>query len=59
MADAQRKAEGQMAQVSACAATDCAHNENKSCTADAIEVTMADGKPTCGTFSPAKPKARP
>lgn len=59
MAKAQKKSAGQAAQVSSCAATDCAHNSNKSCTADSIKVTMAGGKPTCGTFTPSKPKARP
>lgn len=59
MADAQRKVEGQAAQVGSCAATGCAHNEDRLCTADSIQLAMIDGKPTCGTFSPAKPKARP
>lgn len=47
------------AQVASCGATDCQHNESKACTADEITVTMKDGKPTCGTYAPEKPKARP
>lgn len=45
--------------VASCAATDCAHNEDRSCTADEIQVTMQGGNPTCGTYTPEKPKARP
>lgn len=45
--------------VASCAATDCQHNESRSCTAGEIRVTMQDGRATCGTYTPEAPKARP
>lgn len=47
------------AAVASCAATDCQHNDDRACTASEIQVAMQDGSPTCGTYSPETPKARP
>lgn len=59
MADAQKQHSAQPAAVASCAATDCAHNEDRNCMADTIQVAMADGKAVCGSYTPEKPKARP
>lgn len=47
------------ATVASCGATDCAHNENRDCTADEVRVSMQDGRATCQTYTPETPKARP
>lgn len=47
------------ATVASCAATDCQHNESRSCTADEIELEVRDGRAVCATYSSEKPKARP
>lgn len=59
MAEAQRNPAAQPAAVASCAATDCAHNDERTCTADRIQVAIADGQAVCGTYTPEKPKARP
>ncbi len=59
MAEPQRKTSARASTVSSCAATDCSHNEKRECTAGSIEVRMSDGKATCATYDPEKPKARP
>jgi hypothetical protein len=59
MADAQKQPAAQPAAVASCAATDCAHNEDRNCTADSIQVAVTDGQAVCGTYTPEKPKARP
>lgn len=47
------------ATVKSCAATDCAHNENRECTASAVTVVLEAGRPSCGTYEPSVPSARP
>ena len=47
------------AAVASCAATDCRHNESRSCTAGEIELKVEDGAAVCATYSSEKPKARP
>lgn len=59
MAQPQEKASGQTGTVASCAATDCRHNENRNCTAEAVKVTVKGGQPVCGTYAPETPKARP
>ncbi|MEK9502429.1 DUF1540 domain-containing protein [Gaopeijia maritima] len=48
-----------MASVKSCAATDCAHNEDRSCTASQVTVVLEAGRPSCGTYEPSAPSARP
>lgn len=48
-----------VAAVKSCAATDCAHNDDQSCTASAVTVVMEAGRPSCGTYEPSLPSARP
>lgn len=59
MAKPQRSASAQTGTVASCAATDCAHNEDRNCSAPSVQVKMQDGKAVCGTYAPEKPKARP
>ena len=59
MADAQRKASTSTSTVASCAATDCTHNENRSCQAGEVEIEVRDGRATCATYSSETPKARP
>lgn len=59
MADAQRQSAAQTAAVASCAATDCGHNENKSCTAAQIQISFQGGQAVCATYTSEKPKARP
>ena len=60
MAEPQKKARAEAATVSSCHATNCVHNEDKNCHADAIVVEMsADGHATCVTYESESPAARP
>ncbi|MEX2527961.1 MAG: DUF1540 domain-containing protein [Gemmatimonadota bacterium] len=59
MAQPKKQSSPNTSAVASCAATDCSHNEDRSCVAGSIEVTMQGGRATCGTYSPGKPKARP
>lgn len=47
------------ARVASCAATDCRHNESRTCTADEVRIEMTGGSPACGTYESEKPKPRP
>lgn len=55
----ERKGAAQESSVESCDATECVHNDDRSCTAGEIQVKMQDGRPVCGTYSSEKPKARP
>lgn len=59
MAEPQRKASARTSTVASCAATDCSHNEDRSCTAGSIELRVNEGRAVCDTYDPEKPKARP
>ena len=59
MAQPQRKQSDHPAHVRSCAATDCAHNEDRECHADEIEVKTRDGRPVCATYTTETPAARP
>lgn len=60
MAEPQRQHGAHPAHVASCSATDCAHNENRSCHAPEIHVEMkGDGHAICRTYDPESPKARP
>jgi len=59
MSQPERQPSAGASTVSSCAATDCQHNEDRNCNADEIQVTVQDGQPTCGTYTPEAPKARP
>ena len=48
-----------VAAVKACDATDCTHNEARSCTAPEVTVTVEAGRPICATYEPGVPSARP
>jgi len=58
MAQPAKRSESHAA-VAACGATDSAHNDAPSCTADEIRISMKGGSPVCQTFEPETPKARP
>lgn len=45
--------------VASCSATDCTHNEGGDCHAGEIRVEMGGQGAICGTYEPAKSKARP
>jgi hypothetical protein len=59
MANPQEKRAQATSAVASCAATDCQHNENRECHAGEIRVEMGAQGAVCGTYNPAKPKARP
>jgi len=59
MAKPQEKPRDRAATVSACAATDCSHNEDRDCTADEIELRVESGRAVCATYTTERPKARP
>ncbi len=47
------------ASVSSCAATDCAHNDDRSCTATQVMISLEGDRPVCGSYTPETPAARP
>lgn len=60
MAKAEREPSAEVSTVASCAATDCTHNESRSCTAGEIELRAREGGGAmCATYTPEKPKARP
>ena len=59
MAEPQKQPTPAASTVAECAATDCAHNEEKECNAGEILVQIDDGQAVCGTYNPTSPKARP
>ncbi len=59
MAEAQRKESSELAVVSACDATDCAHNEDRNCHADSVSIQIQNGTAVCGTYTPESPRPRP
>ena len=59
MAQPKKEPRAASSQVASCAATDCRHNDSRSCTADSVQIQMKGGSPVCGTYASEKPKARP
>jgi hypothetical protein len=59
MAQPEPKPSTPVATVASCAATDCQHNDERTCTATHIEVSLQDGRATCATYAPEHPKTRP
>lgn len=59
MAEPREKAAPQTSTVASCAATDCAHNEERSCHAGSVSIRMEEGRAVCGTYRSEAPKARP
>lgn len=59
MAQGERQPKARASTVASCAATDCQHNDDRSCTAGEIDLEMRENRAVCATYSPMKPKARP
>ena len=59
MAEPSPKSSTTTSQVADCAATDCRHNESRSCTAGEVKIEMKGGAPACGTYESESPKPRP
>ncbi len=53
------KSSAPVGSVKSCAATDCTHNADHSCTAPAVTVVIEAGRPACATYEPSVPSARP